>query len=105
MSMTQVSPGNVDGSIPKAMKGWLWVMMTSIVTVFFQSFGRSVAVANDVLGLEFARVVRARAMTPTSSCPSANAERQSASPESGAESAGTAAVAVCALAPLEGQQD
>ncbi len=43
---TGAPTGNADGS-PKGKRGWLWVMVTPIVTVFLQGLSRSASAAKE----------------------------------------------------------
>jgi transposase len=54
---TGAPTGNADGGNPKGKRGWLWVMVTPIVTVFLQGLSRSAAAAKELLGHGFAGVV------------------------------------------------
>jgi transposase len=54
---TGAPTGNADGGNAKGRRGWLWVMVTPIVTVFLQGLSRSAAAAKELLGHGFAGVV------------------------------------------------
>jgi transposase len=42
---TGAPTGNADGGNPKGKRGWLWVAMSPVVTVFLQGLSRSAAAA------------------------------------------------------------
>jgi transposase len=50
MDETGAPTGNADGGNPDGRRGWLWVMMTRTLTVFFQGLSRSSAAAMELLG-------------------------------------------------------
>ncbi|MFN9548221.1 MAG: transposase [Cyanobacteriota bacterium] len=54
---TGAPTGNADGGNPKGRRGWLWVMVTPLLTVFLQGLSRSAAAAKELLGQGFAGVV------------------------------------------------
>lgn len=54
---TGAPTGNADGGNPKGRRGWLWVMVTPLLTVFLQGLSRSAAAAKELLGEGFAGVV------------------------------------------------
>jgi transposase len=47
---TGVPTGNADGGNPEGKRGWQWVMVTPVVTVFLQGLSRSAAAAMELLG-------------------------------------------------------
>jgi transposase len=49
--------GNADGRNPDRKRGWLWVMVTPVVTVFLQGLRRSTAAAIELLGEAFSGIV------------------------------------------------
>ena len=49
--------GNADGSNPDGKRGWQWVMVNDMVTVFMQGLSRSTAAAIDLLGNGFDGIV------------------------------------------------
>jgi len=49
--------GNADGSNPDGKRGWQWVMVTAMVTVFMQGLSRSTAAAIELLGNAFGGIV------------------------------------------------
>ena len=54
---TGAPTGNADGNNPTGKRGWLWVMVTPVVTVFLQGLSRSAAAAIELLGDAFAGTV------------------------------------------------
>jgi len=54
---TGAPTGNADGANPEGRRGWLWVMVTPVVTVFLQGLSRSAAAATELLGAAFAGTV------------------------------------------------
>ena len=54
---TGAPTGNADGNNPTRRRGWLWVMVTPVVTVFLQGLNRSAAAAIELLGDAFAGTV------------------------------------------------
>ena len=67
---TGAPTGNADGSNPSRKRGWQWVMVTPLVTVFQQGLSRSAAAASELLGNSFGGiVVRAIASLLTTTCP------------------------------------
>lgn len=54
---TGAPTGNADGCNPAGRRGWQWVMVTPLVTVFLQGLSRSAAVAMELLGSAFAGTV------------------------------------------------
>lgn len=54
---TGAPTGNADGGNPKGRRGWLWVMVTPVVTVFLQGLSRSAAAATELLGMAFGGTV------------------------------------------------
>ena len=54
---TGAPTGNADDNNPTGKRGWLWVMVTPVVTVFRQCLSRSAAVAIELLGDAFAGTV------------------------------------------------
>jgi transposase len=54
---TGAPTGNADGNNPTRRRGWLWVMVTPVVTVFRQGLSRSAAAAIELLGDAFAGTV------------------------------------------------
>lgn len=57
MDETSFAQGNGDGNNPTRRKGWLWVMVTPLVTYFAVCLGRSQAVCEQLLGTSFAGIV------------------------------------------------
>ena len=54
---TAAPTGNADGNNPTRKRGWQWVMVTAVVTVFFQGLSRSTAAAMELLGNAFGGIV------------------------------------------------
>ena len=54
---TGAPTGNADGGNPKGKRGWQWVMVTPVVTVFLQGLSRSAAAAIELLGNTFGGIV------------------------------------------------
>lgn len=54
---TGAPTGNADGRNPERRRGWQWVMVTPLVTVFQQGLSRSAAAAMDLLGSAFGGIV------------------------------------------------
>ena len=54
---TGAPTGNADGGNPKGKRGWLWVAMSPVVTVFLQGLSRSAAAAIELLGHGFGGIV------------------------------------------------
>ena len=54
---TGAPTGNADGGNPKRRRGWQWVMVTPVVTVFQQGLSRSGAAAIELLGNGFGGIV------------------------------------------------
>ena len=54
---TGAPTGNADGNNPTGKRGWQWVMVTAVVTVFIQGLSRSTAAAIELLGSSFAVIV------------------------------------------------
>jgi transposase len=54
---TGAPTGNADGGNPEGRRGWQWVMVTPVVTVFLQGLSRSAAAAMELLGHAFAGIV------------------------------------------------
>ena len=54
---TGAPTGNADGGNPDGKRGWQWVMVTPMVTVFLQGLSRSAAAAMELLGHAFAGIV------------------------------------------------
>ena len=54
---TGAPTGNADGDNPNGKRGWQWVMVTPMVTVFLQGLSRSSAAAIDLLGSSFGGIV------------------------------------------------
>ena len=52
---TGAPTGNAAGGNPDGKRGWQWVMVTAMVTVFMQGLSRSTAAAIDLLGDAFWR--------------------------------------------------
>jgi transposase len=48
---------NADGNNPSGKRGWQWVMVTAVVTVFIQRLSRSTAAAIELLGSSFGGIV------------------------------------------------
>jgi transposase len=54
---TGAPTGNADGNNPNGKRGWQWVMVTPVVTVFLQGLSRSGAAAIELLGSSFGGIV------------------------------------------------
>jgi len=54
---TGAPTGNADGNNPNSKRGWQWVMVTAVVTVFLQGLSRSTAAAIELLGSTFGGIV------------------------------------------------
>jgi transposase len=54
---TGAPTGNADGGNPNGKRGWQWVMVTPMVTVFLQGLSRSAAAAIELLGNTFGGIV------------------------------------------------
>lgn len=54
---TSFAQGNSDGKNPTGRKGWLWVMVTPVVSYFAVFLGRSQAVCQQLLGDTFNGIV------------------------------------------------
>jgi transposase len=54
---TGAPTGNADGRNPTGKRGWLWVAMSPVVTVFLQGLSRSAAAAIELLGHGFGGIV------------------------------------------------
>jgi hypothetical protein len=54
---TGAPTGNADGGNPGGKRGWQWVIVTAMVTVFMQGLSRSTAAAIDLLGDAFGGIV------------------------------------------------
>jgi transposase len=54
---TGAPTGNADGCNPDRKRGWQWVMVTAVVTVFIQGLSRSTAAAIELLGNAFGGIV------------------------------------------------
>jgi transposase len=54
---TGAPTGNADGNNPNGKRGWQWVMVTPVVTVFLQGLSRSGAAAIELLGSRFGGIV------------------------------------------------
>ena len=54
---TGAPTGNADGNNPTGKRGWQWVMVTAVVTVFIQGLSRSTAGAIELLGSTFGGIV------------------------------------------------
>ena len=54
---TGAPTGNADGRNPTGKRGWLWVAMSPVVTVFIQGLSRSTAAAIELLGSTFGGIV------------------------------------------------
>jgi transposase len=54
---TGAPTGNADGGNPDRKRGWQWVMVTAVVTVFVQGLSRSTAAAIELLGNAFGGIV------------------------------------------------
>ena len=100
------------GNNPTGKRGWQWVMVTAVVTVFIQRLSRSTAAAIELLGRLFGRIVVSDRFSDYNHLPleprqicwthvirdlTAIAERPGSSAD-----AGVAAAVVCPLAPLQG---
>jgi len=97
---TGAPTGNADGNNPTGKRGWQWVMVTAVVTVFIQGLSRSTAAAIELLGSSFGGIVVSDRFSAYNHLPSqqrqlcwahlirdlnAIAERPGASAEFGAE--------------------
>jgi transposase len=97
---TGAPTGNADGGNPEGRRGWQWVMVTPVVTVFLQGLSRSAAAARELLGHAFSGIVVSDRFSAYNSLPleqrqlcwahlirdlTAIAERQGASGEIGAQ--------------------
>jgi transposase len=49
--------GNADGNKPAGRRGWQWVKLTTVTTVFLQGLNRSTAMAKELLGNDFGEIV------------------------------------------------
>ena len=54
---TGAPTGNADGCNPTGKRGWQWVMVTAVVTVFVQGLSRSGAAAIELLGITFGGII------------------------------------------------
>ena len=54
---TGAPTGNADGNNPTGKRGWQWVMVTAVVTVFIQGLSRSTAATIELLGSSFGGIV------------------------------------------------
>jgi transposase len=54
---TGAPTGNADGNNPNGKRGWQWVMVTAVVTVFIQGLSRSTAAAIELVGSSFGGIV------------------------------------------------
>jgi hypothetical protein len=54
---TGAPTGNADGGNPAGRRGWQWIMVTAMVTVFFQGLSRSKHAAIDLLANAFGGIV------------------------------------------------
>lgn len=54
---TGAPTGNADGGNPTGKRGWQWVMVTAVVTVFVQGLSRSTAAAIELMGGAFGGIV------------------------------------------------
>lgn len=54
---TSFGQGNTDGKNPLGSKGWLWVMVTPLVSYFAVCLSRSGAMCHQLLGDAFAGIV------------------------------------------------
>lgn len=57
MDETSFAQGNNDGKNPRGCKGWLWVMVTPLVSYFAVCLSRSSAMCQKLLGEAFAGIV------------------------------------------------
>jgi transposase len=57
MDETSFAQGNADGNNPSKRKGWLWVMVTPLVSYFEVVLGRSQAVCQQMLGAAFEGII------------------------------------------------
>jgi transposase len=57
MDETSFAQGNGDGNNPNRRKGWLWVMVTPLVSYFAVFLSRSQSVCQDLLGTAFTGIV------------------------------------------------
>jgi len=49
--------GNADGNNPEGRRGWLWVLVTPLLSVFEDSLSRSAEVAKQLLGTDFSGIL------------------------------------------------
>jgi transposase len=97
---TGAPTGNADGGNPDRKRGWQWVMVTAVVTVFMQGLSRSAAASIELLGHAFGGIVVSDRFSAYNHLPvmqrqlcwahvirdlTAIAERQGASAQIGAE--------------------
>ena len=54
---TGAPTGKADGNNPTGKRGWQWVMVTAVVTVFIQGLSRSTAAAIELLGSALGEIV------------------------------------------------
>jgi hypothetical protein len=54
---TAAPTGNADGGNPERKRGWQWVKVTPVVTVFLQGLSRSAAAAIELLGNAFGGIL------------------------------------------------
>lgn len=54
---TVAPTGNPDGNNPTGKRGWQWVMVTAVVTVFIQGLSRSTVAAIELLGSSFGGIL------------------------------------------------
>jgi transposase len=54
---TGAPTGNADGCNPDRKRGWQWVMVTAVATVFVQGLSRSTAAAIELMGDAFGGIV------------------------------------------------
>jgi transposase len=57
MDETGAPTGNADGGNPDGRRGWLWVLMTPMLTGFSQGLSRSRVAAVELLGPSFGGIV------------------------------------------------
>jgi transposase len=71
---TSFGQGNTDGKNPLGSKGWLWVMVTPLVSYFAVCLSRSGAVCQQLLGDAFVGIALVTALVLTTAwhCKTAN---------------------------------
>jgi len=54
---TSFSQGNCDGHNPKQQQGWLWVVVTKLISIFEVSLNRGQVTAKQMIGEQYAGIV------------------------------------------------